>query len=342
MKAGKDGQMKKVLLVVLLGTMLLGGCAKKEASVAGPAENPVETAAHETADAFYTAYMEAEKRPVAVMIDNDNKDAWPHAGLTDAYLIYEVPVEGGATRMMALYNEKDTAKIGPVRSSRHYFLDYVLEHDAVYVHFGYSPQALADIPALGVNNINGVIGTDSGTFWRENKYVGDYHSAYTSMEKIKKTAENKGYREERKAAPLLFETKETELSGTDAKTVRIPFAGFYRAGFEYDEETRTYQRYMNGSEHPLQGGEKIAAKNIIIMQMKTYSLGDGSARIQVETVSSGKGYYITMGKCIPITWEKTARSGKTVWKNENGEEIKLNPGQTFVELLPSGVVPEIL
>lgn len=336
--------MKKIWSVLLASTLLFAGCSKKaEEPVSAP--QPIEEAAPAATPApseFYTAYMEDTSRPFAIMVDNDNKDAWPHAGLSDAYLIYEVPVEGGATRMMALFSGKNTEKIGPIRSSRHYFLDYALEHDAIYVHFGYSPRAMSDIPALGVNNINGVIGSDSGTFWRETKYVGDYHSAFTSIEKIKKTTENKGYRTERQSAPLVFSPEDIALeNGTAATNIKIPFAGFYSVGFTYDEASGSYSRLMNGSAHPLQGGASIAAKNIIVMQMKTYPLGDGSARINVETTAGGKGYYITLGKCIPITWEKSGRSGKTIWKDEAGQEISLNPGQTFVELLPSGVTAQI-
>ncbi len=330
--------MKKALSALVLLTLLFTGCSRQTAAPVETPSSPVtETPAPE--NEFYKAYMEDEKRPVAVMVDNDNSQAWPHAGLTEAFLVYEVPVEGGSTRLMALFPQGETEKIGPVRSSRHYFLDYVLEHDALYTHFGYSPKAQADIPALGVNNINGVLGTDGGAFWREG---GGYHNAFTSMERILSLAEKKGYRTEREKAPLPFGKQDVvHAEGTAAQNIRIPYAGFYSSGFHYNEEAGTYDKYMNRQLHPLQGNEKIAAKNIIIMQMKTYPLGDGSARIQVETVGSGKGQFITMGKSVPITWEKTSRSGKTTWKDEKGEEITLNPGQTWVMLLPSGVEPVI-
>ena len=83
-------------------------------------------------------------RTIAVMIDN-HSDAWPQANLNKAYLVYEIVVEGGETRLMALFKGQDLEKIGPVRSSRHYFLDYALENDAIYVHHGWSPQAESDI-----------------------------------------------------------------------------------------------------------------------------------------------------------------------------------------------------
>ena len=109
-------------------------------------------------------------RPIAVMIDN-NVGNNNHIGLQDSYLNYEIIVEGGLTRIMAIYKDKDLAQIGPVRSSRHYFLDYALESDCIYTHFGWSTYAENDIRTLGVNNINGLY--DSYPFWRSG-----IHSAF--------------------------------------------------------------------------------------------------------------------------------------------------------------------
>ena len=81
--------------------------------------------------------VNSNKRPIAVMIDN-NVENDEQVGLQDAYLTYEIIVEGGLTRIMAIYKDVDTSVIGPVRSSRHYFLDYALENDAIYAHYGWS------------------------------------------------------------------------------------------------------------------------------------------------------------------------------------------------------------
>ena len=92
--------------------------------------------------------LESDSRPIAVMINN-HKIAQPYqTGLNDAYLVYEMIVEGGITRMMAVFKDKDTATIGTVRSSRHYFLDYAQENDAIYTHFGWSEKAKQDINDL--------------------------------------------------------------------------------------------------------------------------------------------------------------------------------------------------
>ncbi|MBO4896671.1 MAG: DUF3048 domain-containing protein [Clostridia bacterium] len=328
------------LILILTLALFMTSCAKapvetgKPQATAKPAATPAATEKPKEPepDAFYTEYINDANRPIAVMIDNDNKDAWPQAGLSDAYLVYEITVEGSATRLMALFPySAETAKIGPVRSSRHYFLDYALEHDAIYTHFGWSPKAMNDIPALGVNNINGIY--DAAAFWRENKFKGDYHSAYTSIEKIKANIGTKGYRTNREKTPLNFAKNIKDIEGQVANSVNFAFAGFYSVKFMYNAESGTYARYVNGNPYELQEKVDIAAENIIVMTMNEAPLGDGSARINIFDVGEGTGYYITRGKYIPITWSKADRDQKTVFKDAAGKEIELNPGQTWIEIV---------
>lgn len=327
--------MKKLfnLLILLMAVMfLVSSCGSQPVAEPVPPEEEVAEEVTEKPDEFYIDYTEATERPVAVMIDNDNKDAWPHAGLSEAYLIYEITVEGGATRLMALFNGTDTEKIGPVRSSRHYFLDYALENDAIYTHFGWSPRAMSDIPALGVNNINGIY--DANTFWRENKYKGDYHSAFTSIERINEAIKAKGYRTEREKSPLNFSEKAYEPDGEEALSITIPYAGFYTVAYKYDKDSKAYKRFLNGNEEELQEDASIVAKNIIIMYMNEAPLGDGSARINISDVGSGKGYFVSEGKSVEITWDKPQRDEKTTFKDMSGNEILLNPGQTWIQIVP--------
>ena len=105
------------------------------------------------------------ERPIACMIDN-HSDAWPQFSINKAYAVYEIIVEGGETRLMAVFKGSDADKVGPMRSSRHYFLDYALENDAIYAHIGWSPQAQSDIRTLGINNVNG-LEYDTGRAWKE-------------------------------------------------------------------------------------------------------------------------------------------------------------------------------
>ena len=130
-------------------------------------------------------------RPIAVMIDNHNQ-AWPQAGLNKAYLVYEAVVEGGETRLMALFKGVTVDKIGPVRSSRHYFLDYAMENDAIYAHYGWSPQAESDIKQYNINNLNGITESEK-TFWRVKDKAAP-HNAVTSTTALLNAAKAKGYK----------------------------------------------------------------------------------------------------------------------------------------------------
>lgn len=320
------------LRLIFAAILLLSGCSR-QAAVLTPTPTPVKEEEPPPASEFYKTYAGEDSRPIAVMIDNDDKNALPHSGIKDAYMVYEMYVEGRATRFMALFKNTQAERIGPVRSSRHYFLDYALEHDAIYVHYGWSPKAITDIKALGVNNINGVQGADGNVFWRERKYKNDWHSAYTSTDKILARAVEKGYRTESAAAPLQMNPRDVDPNWPALTSLALPYAGFYKVSFEYDEESASYLRYLNGSPHVLYDGAHLAAKNIIIMRVRVRSLGDGTDRQDIETVGRGEGYFLTMGKYLPITWEKPSRTGRTVYKNAAGEEIILNPGQTWVELI---------
>lgn len=289
---------------------------------------------------------DSDRRPIAIMIDNDNSNAWPHAGLEDAYVIYEIIVEGGATRFMALFKDRDTPKIGPIRSSRHYFLDYMLENDAIYVHYGWSPKAAKDILRLKLDKINGVLGSDGWIFWREPKRKYDYHDVYTSIEKIQNISEQKKYRPTSEVMNFSYASEAITLDdGQDAEKITIPYSNYHKTYYEYDSETKLYKRWMRSKPHMLSTTDsQVTAKNIIIQFVKNYYLGDGEPKIgrqELDTVGSGKGLYITNGKAVNITWEKNQRQAKTFYMDENGNEIQLNDGQTWIQITPLGAQVKI-
>lgn len=336
---------KRTCILILLAIFcisVLGGCSKEAVqtelaptSSPEPTPDPIEL----EINSFFEKYVNTDARPVAVMVDNDDKNARPHAGLNEAYLIYEMVVEGGATRFMALYRGTDTEKIGPVRSSRHYFLDFVMENDAIYTHFGWSPQAIKDISAFGIDKINGVLGGDGNIFWREEKFKGDWHSAYTSIEKIREMAGSKGFELETehknaiKYADSFFELNTESV----ANTVSIPYSGMYKTGYSYNETSGLYEKSINSAPHVMQSGEVLTVKNIIIELIYDTSLGDGTDRRNINTTGSGEGYYITNGKYEKITWSKASRKANTVYKTADGKELKINPGKTIINIVSPSV-----
>ena len=295
-----------------------------------------ELAKEEIIEEKQVEIFKGNSRPIAVMIDNVG-DARPQAGLNDAYMVYEIIVEGNLTRLMAVFKDADLEKIGPIRSSRHYFLDYALENDAIYVHFGWSPQAQSDIRSLGVNNINGM--AESGaSFWRVRDKAAP-HNAVTSTEKILKIAERKEYKlTSDKESVLNYVTDEVELdSDIIATDITIPYSYSYKVSYKYDEETKRYTRqYNNITQKDWDTKELVTTKNIIITFAKNYTLNDGSTkgRQNLSNIGTLDGYYITNGKAIKIKCDKSSREAQTVYKDLEGNEIEVNDGNTFVQIVP--------
>lgn len=282
--------------------------------------------------------QDSKTRPYAVMINNHAKARINHAGLNDAYIVYEAVAEGGLTRLMAIFKDKDTDRIGSVRSSRPYFLDYALENDAIYVHFGGSSQALSDIKTLDIDNVDGM--SDASAFWRDRTLgVALEHTAFTNMEKLKSVVSDKGYRTKTNKKLLLnYKVDEFNLDSKEdsivANNISIPYSHYVVTSYTYDAEKKLYNRFVNGVAHT-DGITKsqYTSKNIIVMKVKNYSL-DSYGRQKLDNIGSGDGYYITNGYAVPIVWEKESRSSQTIYRYSDGTEIDVNDGNTYIQIQP--------
>ena len=339
----KSGNKSKKLFIIVLVVLILVAAALVALKFFGENKGEVQTAntnqivneLEETVIAKPKTFA-GNARPIAVMIDN-HINAMPQAGLKEADLVYEIIVEGGETRLMLVFKDKNIDKIGPIRSSRHYFLDYALENDAIYVHYGWSPQARADIDTLGVNNINGIY-ESSSAFWRvTDKY--SPHNVVTTTDNIMEIAERKGYRTTTDESPVLnYVTEEVNLeNGKDATDITIPYSDYNSVEYIYDKESKEYVRYSRREKQvDWESGDEITTKNIIIEFAENYTLDDGSGkgRQTLNNIKKLDGYYITNGKAIPITCTKTSRAGKTVYKDLTGKEINVNDGKTFIQICP--------
>ena len=285
--------------------------------------------------------VNSKTRPYAVMINN-NHAAWPQCGLQDAYLVYEIIAEGGISRMMALYKDVYPDKIGSVRSARHYFIDYAEENDAIFIHWGGSPQAYSRINQ-GINDLDG-IALEGSSFFRDKSLNRAYeHTGFVNLEKAKTYAEEKGYtRDTQKDLLLNYSAEEIDLSTNSeakpANTVTLKYSDYHTTSYEYDESQKVYDRSMSGKANvDLETGKQYTAKNIIVYKVRNYSLNDGESkgRQDLDNIGSGTGYYISNGYVVPITWEKSSHSGQTVYKYENGEKITVNDGNTFIQICPT-------
>ena len=284
---------------------------------------------------------DSNERTVAVMINNNHR-AWPHASLQDSYLNYEIIVEGGITRIMALFKGVNSMpeKVGSIRSSRPYFLDYALENDAIYVHWGGSNDAYNDMETLNVDHIDGIYGEGS-YFYRDRSGGQAYeHTGFTKGSMIKEAIQDKGIRNTTETKPLLnYSVDEIDLSTMEgaikADDIEIVYSSYHTTSYKYDKENKVYLRSMSDEAHVDAVSDKqYTAKNIITYKLENVSL-DSADRQKLYNVVKTDGYYITNGYAIPITVEKGSRKGKTKYKYLNGEEIKVNDGNTWVQIQPT-------
>ena len=332
----------KILIAILVILIIIAGAGlaykiiqdKNNTETISGEENKEQVAVEEEKT---VQIFSGNDRPIAVMIDN-HSDAWPQAGLNQAYMVYEIIVEGGETRLMALFKGVDLDKIGPVRSARHYFIDYAMENDAIYVHFGQSPQAQSDIKKYDIDDING-IAEDGTTFWRvKDKYAP--HNAVTSTEKLLESAKSKNYRTTSTEKSVLnYVTDEVNLEeGQVADTITIPHSDLQTVKYEYDKENKVYVRYARGEEQTdWETDEPVTTKNIIITFCNNYTLTDSEnkGRQGLKNIGTFDGYYITNGRAIQIQCIKDARDEKTIYQDMNGKEIQVNDGNTFVNICPT-------
>ncbi len=350
--------MKKILIfIIVIGILALGGVLGYKiykdkivfSKVGEIAENEeslseeIEEKKEEKVPEKTVNIFKGDERPIAVMIDN-HSGAWPQAGLMKAYMVYEIIVEGGETRLMALFKGEDVDKIGPVRSSRHYFLDYAMENGAIYVHYGWSPQAESDISTFRVQNINGIV-QSSSEFWRI-KDKKTPHNVLTSTEKIKAMAEKKGYGLTSNAKSVLnYVVDEVNLEdGEDAYNIKIPYSTLQSVEYNYNEDSKVYERKARGKDQKdYESKEILSTKNIIIEFVENYTLNDSEnkGRQGIKNIGTFDGYYITNGKAIKIKCTKDSRIDRTLYKDLNGNEIKANDGNTWVQICPSDADVEV-
>ena len=272
------------------------------------------------------------KRAVAIMTEN-TKDALPQYGLNSASVIYEVPVEGSITRLMAIYEDyADLERIGNVRSCRPYYVHFASEFDAIYVHYGQSVHGEQLLNTGIVDNLSGLDGSLNAMFYRTNDRKAP-HNAYTSGEGITSGIEKKSYRktykEDFKGHYLFATEKENTLSaGTACDTIK-PYYFYNQPSFVYDAETKLYQRFQFGKEEiDAVDGEQICVSNVIFQNVSG-SMYESTPYLNLTVSGSGEGKFFTRGKMIDITWEKEA-DGITHYYDYTGEEIVLNPGKTWV------------
>jgi hypothetical protein len=265
--------------------------------------------------------------------------ALPSYNISNADIIYEFPVEGGITRMMALFQDySGMERIGNVRSCRSYFAYTAIAFDAIYVHCGGAAEAYVDVldPGL-VDNLDERLGA-KGFFRASDKSAP--HNLYTSSDGLVEGISAKGYATTHSASYEGYfkfnkdDSNDITLDGEDAAVV-VVYQANPKPWFVYNEEDGLYYRYEFGSaQKDAVTGDQLAVKNIIIQEctVDAYYDEQNHDRVDIGTTAGGNGIFVSNGKAIDITWTCSADGSVTHYYDADGNEIELNQGKTWVEI----------
>lgn len=327
--------MKKILYL-LFSLLLLVSCGSNNEPIVN--EDPIEPpiVIEPEPEVFYSKLdgrvidneEENDRRIYAVMFDDD-KNARPQSGLSHAAIVYEIRVEGAATRYMGIFQTDENLTLGPIRSARPYFVETVAEYgNVVYGHHGGSQDGIKTIHALGIHNIDGM--SYDGSVYRRQSHKLAPHNSYATIERFSQKADELGYPETNNFEGFNFFEEPTSLGGTPANGVELYYSN-NTTSYSYNSETKTYERYKDGILHvDEQDSLPLEVSNIIIQHVDSWLAANGLHKI-LDNIGSGTGYLISHGEAIPITWSKENQTARTIYQTESGEPIQLNPGQTWIQ-----------
>ncbi|MDO4344415.1 MAG: DUF3048 domain-containing protein [Eubacteriales bacterium] len=285
----------------------------------------------------------AYTRPMAIMINNII-NAMPQAGLSKAEVVYEAPVEGAITRLLAIFEDySELEKIGPVRSCRDYFIDFAMEFDALYTHYGQAVYAFDLLNSDMVDNISGLqyqeaAGEINGYAGEDIFYRTDDrpapHNAYTSYEGLMRAVERKEYDmalDDDYSGHFKFASDGETVSYSEGTASYIrPSLYSNEPYFQYDGESGQYLRFQYGDAQIDElTWNQLAYDNVIIQycQIRPY---DDNGYLDVNTNSGGEAILFTRGTYTTATWKKDSDWGPARYYDASGNEITINQGKTWV------------
>ncbi len=302
-------------------------------------------------------------RPLGVMIEN-HLESRPQSGVYFADVVYEAVAEGGITRFLSVFYCQDAGIIGPVRSARTYFLDFISEYgeNPLYAHVGGAntpgpANALGQIEDYGWSAYNDLNQFSIGypTFWRDQTRLGrnvaTEHTMYSTTTKLWDFAKKRKLTNVDEDGAS-WDVDFTRYSFKEDKPVQKPEASGINLGFwdnasyvvdwVYDSKTNSYLRQNGGEDHMDRNTKKqLNAKNVVVLFMKESNANDGyenNAHLLYGTKGTGKALVFQDGREINATWKKAGRTDRTILTDSSGNDISFNRGQIWFEIVPSDSV----
>jgi len=286
-------------------------------------------------DGQMVAVADANKTPACVMIENAAfEGVRPQAGLSAAQVVYEIVVEGGITRFMAVFGGEHADKVGPVRSSRDTYLEFASEYNCAYFHAGGSYTAMKAIRTFALRDVDGLL--ESKWYWRDaNKY--SPHNLFTSTDNMfNAIAAGHSWTDPATYDSWLFKDDQHPTT-TNATEVNVEFGGAYNVQYKYNATDNVYERYDGGAAHTDSNtGKILTARNVILEHVPEGMYIEGKGRINFAVTGEGKVEIFHEGVVTEGTWKKADRLARTKFYAADGKEIPLVRGNTWVEIVPEG------
>ena len=287
----------------------------------------------------------ANRRPLAIMI-NDHRVAQPQLGVSQADIIYETLVEGGITRMLALFMDvSNVGEIGSIRSSRLYYVDIAQSYDAVFIFAGGSPQAYTALSDRNITRLDGVNGKLTDIFYRDKQRLltmSSEHTMVTTGALITKYLPTYNFRLEHNSGyktVLSFKEDGTPADGKPALDFAVKFSSSKNTTFSYIADDKLYYLGQFGSSYrDGNNNAQLAFTNVLILKTSVSGIaGDTAGRLNIRTTGNGSGYFVCGGKYIEINWSRADNSSQFKYTLKDGSDLVLGRGKTYICIIPSDV-----
>ncbi len=265
-----------------------------------------------------------------IMIEN-SPDARPQSGIKPAGVVFEAIAEGGITRFLAIYQQAKPQLIGPVRSVRLYYVDWIAPFQASVAHIGGSKFALNEVRNGKYRDIDQFF--NSGSYWRATDRYAP-HNVYTSFAKLDALNAKKGYTT---SVFTSWPRADSVPSKTpNATTINVTMSGpAYNSSYRYDTASNTYLRSVGGAAHNDREAGQISPSVVIVMDTVMSKVFEDGYREQIATTGSGRARVFQNGIVIEGTWTKKDRGSQISFTSADGKEIPLNRGQTWISAVPA-------
>ncbi len=260
-----------------------------------------------------------------IMIEN-SPSARPQSSLKEAGVVFEAIAEGGITRLLTLHQEDRPGIIGPVRSLRPYYIDWLAPFDASISHVGGSANALKEIRNGSYKDVDQFF--NGKYYWRATDRAAP-HNVYTNTDNIINMNNSKGYTSSNFTPwPRKADAPSDQPS---AQKINIAVSGpLYDVQYNYDKASNTYLRSEGGAKHNDREKGQISPNVVVVMKVPSHIGFEDGNRTQMDTIGSGDVFVFQDGVAVQGKWYKADKKSQLVFYDKLGNQIPFNAGQTWI------------